>query len=79
MRTSRVPAGADGANVGGDGGPVEPAIIREADAALDRLVAAVEADRYSPHPAGVSAEDLAAWVAAVERPLASVGAAVDEE
>ena len=79
VRTSRVPAGADGANVGGDGGPVEPAIIREADAALDRLVAAVEADRYSPHPAGVSAEDLAAWVAAVERPLASVGAAVDEE
>lgn len=57
----------------------EAQLLLEADAALDRLVAAVEADRYSPRPAGVSAEDLAAWVAAVERPLASVGASVEED
>lgn len=54
-------------------------VLLEADAALDRLVAAVEAERYSPRPAGASAEELAAWVAAVERPLASVGAAVEDE
>lgn len=58
---------------------VDTQVLLEADAALDRLVAAVEADRYSPRPAAASAEDLAAWVAAVERPLASVGAAVEEE
>ncbi|GEN79247.1 transglutaminase family protein [Actinotalea fermentans] len=61
------------------GEPVpEAALLADADAALDRLVAAVEADRYSPRPSGAGAEDLAAWVAAVERPLAAVGAAVDE-
>lgn len=61
----------------GDVGP-EAALVAEADAALDRLVAAVEAERYAPRPSGAGADELAAWVAAVERPLASVGAAVDE-
>lgn len=54
-------------------------VLLEADAALERLVAAVEEDRYSPRPAAATAEELAAWVAAVQRPLASVGASVEEE
>ena len=52
--------------------------MRAADAALDRLVAAVEADRYSPRPAQASPEDLAEWVAAVQRPLVAVRAGEDE-
>ncbi len=74
VRTSRPrPAGTDG-----DGGG-DAALALEADVALERLVAAVEAERYSPRPTDATAEQLAAWVAAVERPLASVGAAVDED
>lgn len=58
---------------------LDATVLAEADTALERLVAAVEADRYSPRPAEASAEDLATWVAAVERPLESVGATVDED
>ncbi len=58
---------------------VDARVLLEADVALERLVAAVEAERYSPRPAAATADDLATWVAAVERPLAAVGAAVDEE
>ena len=65
--------------VGQRGAGPDVQVLLEAEAALERLVAAVEAERYSPRPASASAEELAAWVAAVERPLASVGAAVEEE
>lgn len=69
-----------GPGLAGDGpGGTDAAAMVEADDALDRLVAAVEAERYSPRRADVTAEQLAAWVTAVERPLASVGAAVDED
>lgn len=46
-----------------------------AERALDSLVAAVEADRYSPRPATATVDELGTWVAAVERPLTAVGAA----
>ena len=47
----------------------------EASEALDRLVRAVEAERYSPAPVAPPDEDLAAWVTAVERPFAQAAGA----
>ena len=55
------------------------ATLTEAAGALDALVAAVEADRYSPRPASATADELAAWVATIEQPLAPAGTTVTED
>ena len=47
----------------------DPHDLTEARGALDNLVAAVETDRYTTRPATWTAEELSAWVAAVERPM----------
>ncbi|NLE71424.1 MAG: DUF4129 domain-containing protein [Actinomycetales bacterium] len=62
--------------VAGNGGTPE---VADARAALDALVAAVETERYAPRPVTATDEELGAWVDAVERPLAAVGAAVEED
>ena len=47
----------------------DPHDLTEARGALDNLVAAVETDRYTTRPPTWTAEELSAWVTAVERPL----------
>ncbi len=49
----------------------DPTVLHEARAGLDNLVAALETERYTTRGVSVSAEQLAAWVDAVERPLGS--------
>ena len=45
-----------------------------ATAALSRLVAAVETERYTPRPASWSSAELSDWVAATERPFTAAAA-----
>jgi transglutaminase-like putative cysteine protease len=49
----------------------DPAELAHARGALTDLVAAVETERYTTRTPSWSAEELSAWVAAVERPLTS--------
>lgn len=77
VRESNASARRRTGEVAGPGYLEQAEALQAADAALDRLVAAVEAERYSPRPAQASPEELAAWVAAVQRPLVAVRTSED--